>query len=62
VEAAADGQHGDLQRVIGMTSKTFGRRGTISAFAEIALTGPLFGGDTIYAEVKSSAWRRRRSA
>ena len=39
-----------LQRVIGMTSKTFGRRGTISAFAEIALTGPLFGGDTIYAE------------
>ena len=39
-----------LQRVIGMTSKTFGRRGTISAFAEISLTGPLFGGDTIYAE------------
>jgi len=39
-----------LQRVIGMTSKTFGRRGTITGFAEIALTGPLFGGDTIYAE------------
>lgn len=39
-----------LQRIIGMTSKTFGRRGTISGFAEIALTGPLFGGDTIYAE------------
>lgn len=39
-----------LQRIIGMTSKTFGRRGTISRFAEIALTGPLFGGDTIYAE------------
>ena len=39
-----------LQRIIGMTSKTFGRRGAITGFAEIALTGPLFGGDTIYAE------------
>ncbi len=43
-----------LQRAIGMTSKTFGRRSTISAFAEIALTGPLFGGDTIYAESEIS--------
>ena len=39
-----------LQKVIGMTSKTFGRREAITGFSEIALTGPLFGGDTIYAE------------
>jgi len=39
-----------LQKIIGMASKTFGRREAIFGFAEIALTGPLFDGDTIYAE------------
>ena len=39
-----------LQKIIGMTSKTFGRREAMTGFAEIALTGPLFDGDTIYAE------------
>ena len=39
-----------LQVVIGMTSKTFGRRRRIVAFEDIALTGPVFGGDTLYAE------------
>lgn len=39
-----------LQVVIGMTSKTFGRKRRIASFAGIALTGPVFGGDTLYAE------------
>lgn len=39
-----------IQRVIGMASKTFGRKKALLGFAEIALTGPLFGGDTLYAE------------
>jgi itaconyl-CoA hydratase len=39
-----------LQRVIGMASRTFGRKQVIVGFAEIALTGPVFGGDTLYAE------------
>jgi itaconyl-CoA hydratase len=39
-----------IQRVIGMASKTFGRKKAILGFAEIALTGPVFGGDTLYAE------------
>lgn len=39
-----------LQRVIGMASRTFGRKKAILGFAEIALTGPVFGGDTLYAE------------
>jgi itaconyl-CoA hydratase len=39
-----------LQVVIGMTSKTFARRRRIAGFADIALTGPVFGGDTLYAE------------
>lgn len=39
-----------LQRVIGMASRTFGRKQAILGFAEIVLTGPLFGGDTLYAE------------
>jgi itaconyl-CoA hydratase len=39
-----------VQRVIGMASKTFGRKKAILGFAEIALTGPVFGGDTLYAE------------
>lgn len=39
-----------LQRVVGMASKTFGRRRALLGFSEILLTGPLFGGDTLYAE------------
>src|SRR5579872_6849646 len=39
-----------LQRLIGMTSKTYGRRRAIVGFDDIAMNGPLFGGDTLYAE------------
>lgn len=39
-----------LQRLVGMTSKTFGRRRAILGFDDIAMSGPLFGGDTLYAE------------
>jgi itaconyl-CoA hydratase len=39
-----------LQRLIGMASRTFGRKRAILGFSEIALTGPVFGGDTLYAE------------
>ena len=39
-----------LQKIVGMTSKTFGRRRVLLGFSEILLTGPLFGGDTLYAE------------
>jgi itaconyl-CoA hydratase len=38
-----------LQRAIGMAWKTFGRRKRILAFRSIALTAPVFGGDTLYA-------------
>jgi itaconyl-CoA hydratase len=38
-----------LQRAIGMASKTFGRRKSLLGFSEIALTHPVFGGDTLYA-------------
>jgi itaconyl-CoA hydratase len=39
-----------VQRVIGMCSKTFGRRRALLGFDEIALRAPVFGGDTLYAE------------
>jgi itaconyl-CoA hydratase len=39
-----------LQRLIGMTSKTYGRRSAILGFDDITMNGPLFGGDTLYAE------------
>ena len=39
-----------LQRIIGMAAKTYGRRRAILGFPEIALTAPVFGGDTLYAE------------
>jgi itaconyl-CoA hydratase len=39
-----------LQVLIGMTSKTFGAKRRIASFQDIALTGPVFGGDTLYAE------------
>jgi itaconyl-CoA hydratase len=41
-----------LQRVIGMTSKTFGRRRRIVRFASLAMKKPVFGGDTLYAETE----------
>ncbi len=40
-----------LQRLVGMTSRTFGlNRKRIVRFSEIALKRPMFGGDTLYAE------------
>jgi itaconyl-CoA hydratase len=39
-----------LQRLAGMAGKTYGRRSAIVGFDEIAMNGPLFGGDTLYAE------------
>ena len=41
-----------IQRVVGMTSKTFGKRARTLGFAEITLTHPVFGGDTLYAETE----------
>lgn len=38
-----------LQRAIGQGWKTFGRKRRIKAFRSIALTAPVFGGDTLYA-------------
>lgn len=39
-----------LQKVIGSTWKTFGRRKRIIAYDDIAMTHPVFAGDTLYAE------------
>lgn len=39
-----------LQRTIGMANKTYGDRTALLGFEEVALTGPLFDGDTIYTE------------
>ena len=39
-----------VQRLIGMASKTFGKRRRIFGFSEISLTSPIFGGDTIYCD------------
>ena len=39
-----------VQRLIGMASKTFGRLRRIVVLDNIALTNPVFGGDTLYAE------------
>jgi itaconyl-CoA hydratase len=39
-----------LQRLIGMASKTYGRRRALLGFDDITMNGPLFGGDTLYAE------------
>ena len=41
-----------IQRVIGMMSKTFGKRVRVLGFGEIRLGHPVFGGDTLYAESK----------
>ncbi|MGH7040625.1 MAG: MaoC family dehydratase [Acetobacteraceae bacterium] len=39
-----------LRLLLGMATKTFGRRAAVLGIEEIALTGPLFGGDTLYAD------------
>jgi itaconyl-CoA hydratase len=39
-----------VQRVVGMAGKTYGDRAALLGFESIALSAPLFGGDTIYAE------------
>lgn len=39
-----------LQALIGLSSKTFARRHRITGFDSIAMTAPVFGGDTLYAE------------
>jgi itaconyl-CoA hydratase len=39
-----------IQRIVGMASKTYAGRRTILDFPEIVLNGPVFGGDTLYAE------------
>jgi acyl dehydratase len=39
-----------LRLLLGMASKTYGRRAALLGMDEIALTGPLFGGDTLYAD------------
>lgn len=39
-----------LQKVIGMTYKTLGRKLRITQFDDIAMTHPVFDGDTLYAE------------
>ena len=39
-----------LQRLMGMTWKTFNKKMRIRSWAEIKMTAPVFGGDTLYAE------------
>ena len=46
-----------IQRVIGMTGKTFGKRARVLGFGEIALRRPVFGGDTLYAETEVRSTR-----
>ncbi|MGE0861548.1 MAG: MaoC family dehydratase [Gammaproteobacteria bacterium] len=39
-----------VQRLLGMASKTLGARREILGFEQIAMSAPVFGGDTVYAE------------
>lgn len=39
-----------LQRLMGLTWKTFNKKNRICSWAEIKMTAPVFGGDTLYAE------------
>jgi itaconyl-CoA hydratase len=39
-----------LQALMGLSSKTFARRQRVTRFDSIAMTSPVFGGDTLYAE------------
>ncbi len=41
-----------VQRLVGMTSRTFYRRRRFLGFDEIAMTRPVFGGDTLYARTR----------
>lgn len=41
-----------VQRLLGMASKTFARQVRIVRMASIAMTAPVFGGDTLYAETE----------
>src|SRR5713101_246610 len=41
-----------LQWLIGLTWKTFGKKIRILAWADISMTKPVFGGDTLYAETE----------
>jgi itaconyl-CoA hydratase len=41
-----------IQRIVGMTSKTFGKRARVLGFSRITLSHPVFGGDTLYAETE----------
>ena len=44
-----------LQKIIGMASKTFARKYRITEFEDIAMTKPVFGGDTLYSESEITA-------
>jgi itaconyl-CoA hydratase len=46
-----------VQRIVGMTAKTFGKRARLLGFGEIVLRHPVFGGDTLYAETSVRAAR-----
>src|SRR3989338_10523848 len=39
-----------LQKLMGATWKTFGKKYRVLTFDDIAMTHPVFGGDTLYAE------------
>jgi itaconyl-CoA hydratase len=41
-----------IQCLVGMTAKTFGRRRRIVSMESIAMSRPVFGGDTLYAETE----------
>ena len=47
------------QRLIGMASKTYGRRRAILGFDDITMNGPLFGGDTLYPRNRRSSTSMR---
>jgi itaconyl-CoA hydratase len=49
-----------IQRVIGMTGKTFGKRARVLGLGEITLPHPVFGGDTLYAETEVREVRDER--
>ena len=41
-----------LQRLMGLTWKTFAKKVRILGWADISMTRPVFGGDTLYAETE----------
>jgi len=44
-----------LQRMVGLSWKTFAKRKRILSWAELTMTYPVFGGDTLYAESEIKA-------